>query len=171
MNDRLFCVAMLAAVVAVGDASAQTAAQTQAAIDTSLITQAEATTLAQASIQACNAQGMAVTAQVVDADGHLRVSLSSEHASLAGINSAPQKAAAVMTFHVSTRDLQARVASDPGFAAQYGKDPRYHFSPGALPLYKDGKFVAVLAVGGGRTVDESCALEALKSVPWAKIGK
>jgi uncharacterized protein GlcG (DUF336 family) len=155
---------MLAGALTLGQAHAQA----QATIDPNQITQAEALALAQAAIQACKAQGMSVNVQVADADGHLRVALASENATLAGLNTAPQKLAAVLVFRASTRELQARVASDPGFAGQYGKDPRYHFSPGALPIYKAGKFVAVLAVGGGRTVDESCAIEALKLLPWAK---
>jgi uncharacterized protein GlcG (DUF336 family) len=113
---------------------------------------------------------MSVNVQVADADGHLRVALASDNATLAGLATAPQKIASVLAFHASTRELQARLASDPAFAAQYGKDPRYHFSPGGLPLYKAGRFVAVIAVGGGRTVDESCAIEALKLLPWAKTG-
>jgi uncharacterized protein GlcG (DUF336 family) len=154
----------LAEALAVGSAHAQA----QARIDTNLITQAEALSLAQASIQACKARGMSVNVDVADADGHLRVALASEDATLAGLTTAPQKLASVLAFHASTRDLKDRLASDAGFAAQYGKDPRYHFSPGGLPLYKDGRFVAVLAVGGGRDIDESCALEALKRLPWAK---
>ncbi|MHA4869876.1 GlcG/HbpS family heme-binding protein [Duganella sp. PWIR1] len=157
--------ALLIAALAYGSA----AAQTSASIDTTLITQPEALSLAQAAIQACKAQGMSVNVQVADADGHLRVALASENATLAGLNTAPQKIAGVLAFHVSTRDLQTRVGSDPAFAAQYGKDTRYHFSPGGLPIYKAGKFVAVIAVGGGRTIDESCAIEALKILPWATV--
>lgn len=165
MGTRLLNMLTLAAVVASG----HVAAQVQASIDTSLITQDDALNLAQAAIAACKAQGMSVTVQVADADGNLRVSLASEHASLAGIKSAPQKLAGVLTFHATTRELQARAAGDPAFAAQYGKDPRYHFAPGGLQLYRDGKFVAVLAVGGGRAIDESCALEAVKVLPWVKL--
>jgi uncharacterized protein GlcG (DUF336 family) len=151
--------------LALGFSQAQ--AQGPASIDPGEITQAEALKLAQAAIQACKAQGMSVNVQVADADGHLRVALASENATLAGLNTAPQKLAAVLAFHASTRELQSRVNGDPAFAAQYGKDTRYHFSPGGLPIYKAGKFVAVIAVGGGRTVDESCAIEALKLLPWA----
>jgi uncharacterized protein GlcG (DUF336 family) len=157
--------ALLIAALTCGSA----AAQTSASIDTTLITQPEALSLAQAAIQACKAQGMSVNVQVADADGHLRVALASENATLAGLNTAPQKIAGVLAFHVSTRDLQTRIGSDTAFAAQYGKDPRYHFSPGGLPIYKAGRFVAVIAVGGGRTIDESCAIEALKILPWATV--
>jgi uncharacterized protein GlcG (DUF336 family) len=159
---------LIAAMVADALAFGPAAAQTPASIDTNQITQAEALAIAQAAIQACTAQGMSVNVQVADADGHLRVALASQNATLAGLTTAPQKVASVLAFHASTRDLQARLTNDTGFAAQYGKDPRYHFSPGGLPIYRAGKFVAVIAVGGGRTVDESCAIEALKLLPWAK---
>jgi uncharacterized protein GlcG (DUF336 family) len=158
----------ISATLAGALASGQAAAQASAAIDAGQITQGEALAIAQAAIQACKAQGMSVNVQVADADGHLRVALASENATLAGLTTAPQKIASVLAFRASTRDLQARLGSDPGFAAQYGKDTRYHFSPGGLPIYKAGRFVAVIAVGGGRTIDESCAIEALKLLPWAK---
>jgi uncharacterized protein GlcG (DUF336 family) len=165
MNYRsLFLVALLAGAAVQGGAYAQTSPT----IDPNQITQAEALSIAQAAIGACKSQGMSVNVEVADADGHLRVALASENATLAGIRTAPEKLASVLAFHASTRDLKDRLEKDPGFAAQYGKDPRYHFSPGGLPIYKAGKFVAVIAVGGGRTVDESCAIEALKLLHWAK---
>lgn len=167
MKYRLILVAAISASALMFN---PVAAQTPASIDSNQITQAEALVIAQAAIQACKSQGMSVNVQVADADGHLRVALASENATLAGFATAPQKIASVLAFHASTRDLQGRLTSDPGFAAQYGKDSRYHFSPGGLPIYKAGKFVAVIAVGGGRTVDESCAIEALKLLPWAKTG-
>jgi uncharacterized protein GlcG (DUF336 family) len=168
MNYRLYVLAaMLAEAATLGRATAQT----PATIDPNQLTQAEALSLAQGAIQSCKEQGMSVNVQVADADGHLRVALASENATLAGLNTAPQKLAAVLAFRSSTRALQTRANSDPGFAAQYGKDTRYHFSPGGLPIYKAGKFVAALAVGGGRTVDESCAFEALKLLSWARTSE
>jgi uncharacterized protein GlcG (DUF336 family) len=165
MQYQSLIAAMLAGALAGGSA----AAQVQASVDPNQITQADALALAQAAIQACKSKGMSVNVQIADADGHLRLALASENATLAGLTTAPQKIAAVLAFRTSTRDLQARLASDPGFAEQYGKDKRYHFSPGGLPLYKAGRFVAAFAVGGGRTLDESCAIEALKVLPWASM--
>lgn len=165
MSYPLPVAAIVAGMLAFGPA----AAQAPAAIDPGQITQAEALALAQAAIQACKSQGMSVNVQVADADGHLRVALASENATLAGLTTAPQKIAGVLAFRRSTRELQARLAGDPGFAEQYGKDKRYHFSPGGLPIFKGARFVAAIAVGGGRTIDESCALEALKLLPWATV--
>ena len=161
-------VTLIALCLAEACVPASVASQTQASIDANQITQSEALTLAQGAIEACHLRGMAANVQVADADGHLRVALASENAALAGLTTAPQKIASVLAFHSSTRALQTRLANDPAFAAQYGNDVRYHFSPGGLPLYKAGKFVAVIAVGGGRNIDEDCAIEALKLLPWAK---
>jgi uncharacterized protein GlcG (DUF336 family) len=160
----LLLIALVAETLIFGRASAQT----PPSIDSNKITQAEALSLAQAAIQACKTHGMSPNVQVADADGHLRVALASENATLSGLVSAPQKVASVLAFQTSTRKLQEKASSDPSFAAMYGKDPRYRFSPGGLPIYKDGNFVAVIAVGGGGSFDESCAAAALESLPWAK---
>ncbi|MDB6009254.1 MAG: hypothetical protein JWL65_1504, partial [Gammaproteobacteria bacterium] len=85
-----------------------------------------------------------------------------------GLRSASLKTATVLKFKASTRSLQERLKSDAAFAEEYGKDTRYFYHPGGVAIYRDGKFVAVLAVGGGHDKDESCALEALKLLPWAK---
>src|SRR6059058_5194802 len=105
MNVRaLLIAAVLADALTVGRARAQVSPT----IDSNQITQAEALTLAQAAIQACKSRGMSVNVQVADADGHLRIALASENATLAGLDTAPRKIASVLAFHTSTRALQAR---------------------------------------------------------------
>lgn len=133
-----------------------------------LITREDAAVVAKASIEACERHNERVMALVTDADGHLRAALSSDNATGAGFRSAPLKTATVLAFHASTRDLATRLTKDPAFAAQYGKDPRYFYHAGALPIFRNGKFVAVVAVGGGHDQDEACASEGLKLLPWAK---
>jgi uncharacterized protein GlcG (DUF336 family) len=137
-------------------------------ISADLITRADALKIADASIAACERQGEKVAAMVSDADGFLRAALSSDGSNPIGLRSASLKTATVLKFKASTRSLQERLKSDAAFAEEYGKDTRYFYHPGGLPIYRDGKFVAVLAVGGGHDKDESCALEALKLLPWAK---
>jgi len=137
-------------------------------ISADLITRADALKVADASIAACERQGEKVAAMVSDADGFLRAALSSDGLNPIGLRTASLKTATVLKFKVSTRSLQERLESDAAFAKEYGKDARYFYHPGAVPIYRDGKFVAVLAVGGGHDKDESCALEALKLLPWAK---
>jgi len=132
-----------------------------------LISSVDALLLVTGSVAACAARGEKAAAFVTDTDNHLRAALSSDGMHPIGIASAGRKTATVLAFGASTRVLRERLTTDPAFAAGPGKDPRYYFSPGGLPLYRGGKLVAVLAVGGGHALDEACALDALKAVPWA----
>ena len=137
-------------------------------ISADLITRADALKIADASISSCERQGEKVAATVTDADGYLRAALSSDGANPIGLRTASLKTASVLKFKVSTRALQERLKSDAAFAKEHGKDEQYFYHPGGVPIYRGGKFVAVLAVGGGHDKDESCALEALKLLSWAK---
>ena len=145
------------------------AAPESVTISPNLISRADATQLVNAALDACEARGERVSALVMDAKGYLRAELSDDNSKSVGLTSSAQKAAAVLAFQVSTGDLAARLKSDPQFAAQYGKDPRYHLTPGAFPIYRDGRFVALLAVGGGHTIDADCAQAALKTLRWASL--
>lgn len=144
------------------------AAPAEAHIAADLITRADALKVVDGSLAACERLGETAAAFVTDVDGNLRAALSSDGGNPIGLRTATLKTAAVLQFKSSTRALAERLKSNPAFAAQYGNDPRYFFHPGALPIYRDGKLVAVLAVGGGHDKDESCALEALKLLPWAR---
>jgi uncharacterized protein GlcG (DUF336 family) len=132
-----------------------------------LISRADATQIAQAALRECAARGLPASVIVTDSAGHLRAAFSDDNAKLIGIVSSSTKVNSVVDFKLSTRALQTRAQSDKAFAEKYGKDERYHFSPGGLPIYKNGKFVAIIAVGGARNIDEECALAALKTLSWA----
>jgi len=134
----------------------------EAPVSADLITRANALKLVEASLASCERQGEKIAAIVTDADGHLRAALSSDGTHPIGLRSAALKTATVLQFKASTILLAERLKTDAAFAEKYGKDDRYMFHPGALALYRDGKFV-----GGGHDKDESCALEALKLVPGA----
>lgn len=136
-------------------------------VSPALITQVDAIELATGAVRACAARNERVSVFVTDAEGNLRAALSSDGALASSLVSATRKNAAVLAFKASTRDLQARAETDPAFAAQHGKDERYRFSPGGVPIYRQGKFVAVVAVGGGHAADEDCALDALRALHWA----
>jgi uncharacterized protein GlcG (DUF336 family) len=135
--------------------------------DATLISRAEATMIAQAALENCAARGMPASVIVVDANGYLRAAFSDDNAKFVGLSTSRRKAVSVLTFGVSTHELQDRVQSDQQFAAQYGADERYHFSAGGLPIYRQGKLVAVIAVGGARNVDEDCAYAGLRLLSWA----
>jgi uncharacterized protein GlcG (DUF336 family) len=139
-----------------------------AKISSALIARAEATKLAQDTLSSCEAQKETATVLVIDADGYLRAAMSSDDGTPIGLRSATLKASTVLKFHESTRALGEKIAKDKAFAAQYEKDPAYFYHPGALPLFRAGKFVGVLAAGGGHDKDESCALAALSHVPALK---
>ena len=165
----------MAVLLAAGSA-AEVVAQTASAagpaapaeISAQLIARTDALKIVDASIASCERQGEKVAAMVTDADGYLRAAMSSDGLNPVGLRTANLKTATVLKFKVSTRTLYERLKTDAAFAKEYGKDERYFYHPGAVPIYRDGKFVAVLAVGGGHDKDESCALEALKLLPWAK---
>ena len=167
-RQAILASAALAALLAASPLRAQTAALPvqEVAMSPELITIADATTLAQAALAACRAIGLPTTARVFDAQGFERLMMSDDKAMSVGLDTSAQKAAAVLDFRASTADLTARL-KDPRFAEQYGKDPRYHISPGAFALYRGDAMVGVLAVGCSRNRDADCANVAIKSLPWA----
>lgn len=133
-----------------------------------LMSRSDAMLLVQATLEACDARGEKAAAVISDPDGNMRAALSSEGMVTIGIRSTTRKTASVLKWRLSTHALRDRAAADAAFAAEFGKDERYYFSPGGLPLYRGDQFVGVLAVGGGHQLDEECALDALKSLPWVK---
>lgn len=136
-----------------------------------MITLADATRMAQATMQECAKRGQPTSVLVMDGNGFQRLLMSDDNAKHIGVVHIGFKAAAVLDFKASTAALRARLTSDkPGdkqFAEQYGKDPRYIFDPGALPIYRDGKLVAVIAVGGSGNFNEDCAQAGVKALSWA----
>ncbi len=164
---RSVVVCLVASATLVFSGVATAAEDPKTPMSPDLISRADATLLAEAALEACAARGMPASVLVTDSAGHVRVALSDDHAKLVGMISGRAKVNAVVDFKTSTRELQARVAADKDFAARYGSDERYRFSPGGLPIYRAGKFVAVIAVGGAHSIDEECALAAIRRLTWA----
>lgn len=135
------------------------------------LTRVEAEALVHKALATCEALGEPAVAEVLDADGATRAMLSSDGAHWAGFHSAPEKAAAVLAFHQSTQALSDRLAGDKDFAAKYKDDTRYFFHPGGLPIYRGGKMIGVIAVGGGHDKDEQCALAALTTLEGASAAQ
>jgi len=132
-----------------------------------LITLADATRMAQAALDACARLGQPTSVLVMDAAGFQRVAYSDDNAKQIGVLHTRLKAAAVLEFKVSTQALAARVQTDKQFADQYGKDERYLLQAGGLPVYKSGKLVAVISVGGSGDANEACAQAGVKALSWA----
>lgn len=168
MRNAIF-ISLLFAVGGGAVAQAQTTPR-DGRVAPELITRADALKLAEASLASCERQGETAAVFVTDADGNLRAALSDDGMNSIGLRTARLKTATVLEFKMSTRALEARLKTDPAFAEKFGKDERFFYHPGAVPVFRDGKFVAVLAVGGGHDKDESCALEALKLLAWASTG-
>lgn len=160
-----------AAVLALTLAGAASAEAPDAPMPASLITRHDALQLATAAVESCAGRGEHAVARILDAQGHLRALLSDDSAPAIGLVSSAGKAQAVLDFHASTAELAERLKTDPAFAAGPGKDERYFLHPGALPIYRNGEFVAVIAVGGGHAIDEDCAKDALKTLAWARSTK
>lgn len=133
-----------------------------------LISLADATVMAQAALKACADGGLPTTVVIADANGFQRVALSDDNAKLIGVLHTRLKAAVVVDFKASSTELAQRLQSDAAFAEQYGKDSRYLFQPGGLPIYRDGKFVAVISVGGSGNINEECAYAGARAVSWAR---
>lgn len=153
--------ALVIGVLTASSAMAQAPAEAPKMISSKLIARAQATAMVQDTITACAARKETVAVYVTDADGYMRAAMSSDDSSPIGLQSVTRKTAAVLEFKQPTRALAARLESDPAFRDGAGKDPRYFFHPGAVPLYRGGAFVGVLAAGGGHDKDEACVLEAL----------
>jgi uncharacterized protein GlcG (DUF336 family) len=169
MKSRTFVsgAAIVAFLVTAAGSAANLEENPATPLSAELISRAEATQIAVAALKECAARGQPASVIVADSAGHMRAAFSDDNAKVIGIGSSATKMNSVVDFKMSTRALQARAESDKEFADKYGKDERYHFSPGGLPIYKDGRFVAVIAVGGARNIDEECALAALKTLSWA----
>ncbi len=131
------------------------------------ITLADATRMAQAAAADCAKRGQPTSVLVVDATGFQRIALSDDNAKFIGIAHNLRKANTALTFKQSTQVLQARAETDKQFAEQYGKDERYMLQGGALPIYKDGKLVAAISVGGSGNFNDACALAGVKVLGWA----
>jgi uncharacterized protein GlcG (DUF336 family) len=161
----LAAIALTASLPAFGAEPA--AGSPQSLASPGLITRLEASRIAQAALEDCAKRGQPASVVVVDATGFQRAAFSDDNAKLIGVVHSGRKAAAVLAFKASTQALQTRAETDKPFAEQYGKDERYLLQAGGLPIYKGGKLVAAIAVGGAGNVNEECAYAGLKALGWA----
>lgn len=121
--------------------------------------------IADAALAACAKRGHPITVLVLDQAGNTRILMTADNARKSGLDTASHKAAAVLAFGVSSKDLAVRVETDPAFSAKYGNDSRYNFHDGAIPLYIRSQMIGVLALGGAHGVDDQCAHDALAATP------
>jgi uncharacterized protein GlcG (DUF336 family) len=126
-------------------------------INPDLLSRGDVAAMVKSASDRCEALGQSATVSVVDAEGCLRATVTSDSAKIVAIETLMTKIAGVLAFRVSSRDLQAPAADDPLFNAQFGKDARFLFYPGALPLFRHGQLIGAIAVGGAHDNDELCA--------------
>src|SRR5689334_9132602 len=132
-----------------------------------LISLSDAMKMAQAAMQECAKRNQPTTVVIEDSNGFQRVALSDDKAKLIGVVHTRRKAATVLQFKESSEVTQKRAETDKAFADQYGKDERYLLQGGGLPIYRDGKLVAVISVGGSGNENDACAQAGVKAVSWA----
>lgn len=129
------------------------------------LTRVEVEALARAALNHCEGLGSPVTVSIMDVDGSLRLTQTSDRAKIVGIDTAPRKNVAVLAFGKSSAELQQRLNTDLQFAELFSKDERFLFYPGGLPIYRGKVLVGAIAAGGGRANDEACARAGLLAVP------
>jgi uncharacterized protein GlcG (DUF336 family) len=159
--------ALFASFAAFGEEATENKPMSLASADR--ITLKDATRMAMAAAEDCAKRGQPTSVIVVDATGFQRIAVSDDNAKFIGVAHNLRKAATVLAFKTSTQVLQARAESDKQFAEQYGKDERYMFQGGGLPIYKDGKLVAAISVGGSGNFNDACAQAGVKVLSWATI--
>lgn len=140
-------------------------------ISAKLISRKDALQLAVTAVDSCASRGEHAAAQIFDAKGYLRAAVSDDGTPPRGLTTSLGKAHAVLDFRASSAELTERLKTDKEFAAKVDKNERYFFHDGALPIYRQGEFVAVIAVGGAHNIDEACARDALKTLDWARSEK
>jgi glc operon protein GlcG len=108
---------------------------------------------------------------IVDANGDLVYFERMDGASAGAVTSAVAKARAVILFGVPTRVLQESVAAGKPVSASITAPPRVGAQEilliqGGLPVMKDGKLIAAIAVGGAKTspTDEKFAQAGIDAV-------
>jgi uncharacterized protein GlcG (DUF336 family) len=112
---------------------------------------------AQAAIDYCTSQGVAVGVAVVDAAGVLRVGLSADGATPPGrLFGAIPKALTAVEFKVPSSEAQKMVRADPSLAARVR--PNMMVNPGAVPLMAGDRLLGAIATSGtGAQQEEACA--------------
>ena len=125
-----------------------------------------AISLSRAAIDACAADGLAVSASVVDAHGVVLVVLRNEASPKPPV-AASRKAATAVLFDAPGLQLEAKEKADPAFAARIAADPDHlNAHGGSLPLHADGVLVGGLAVADtSHEAADRCARAALAGFP------
>lgn len=153
---RLLTATLLTAAVATGAAHAQ-AVRTEKNMSLEL-----AMRLAAASVAACQANGHAVTATVVDRAGNVRVVQRADNAGPHTLGASLQKAFTSASARNTTLAMMDASQKNPA-AANLVHIPGYLLLGGGVPVRAGNEVIGAIGVGGapGGHLDEQCAVAAL----------
>jgi uncharacterized protein GlcG (DUF336 family) len=123
---------------------------------------ATAQRIAQVALDACAAQGYAVTAAVVGRDSMLVALLRDETALPASVDSATGKARASAGFRQPSGNLGTAAKDNPGLLQM----PGFVVLRGGLPIRSGEEVIGAIGVGGapGGDIDEGCAQAGIDAV-------
>ncbi|GJL80433.1 MAG: hypothetical protein DHS20C01_00670 [marine bacterium B5-7] len=121
-----------------------------------------ATRAAQASIEACRAEGLNIAVTVIDRGGHVQVALRDTLAMPITAPISEQKAYAALNFNSPTSGLEGRFTSP--FSP--GKLPGLIMSAGGLPIAAASTILGGIGVSGAPSglTDEACAQAGLDAI-------
>ncbi len=121
-----------------------------------------AVTAAQATIEACRAEGVSIAVSIVDRGGHVQVALRDTLAMPITIPISQQKAYAALNFNAATSELEGRFESP--FSP--GKLEGLILSAGGLPITAASTILGGIGVSGAPSgvTDEQCAQAGLDAI-------
>ena len=122
-----------------------------------------ATRLAAATVAACQANGHAVTATVVDRAGNVRVVQRADNAGPHTLGASAQKAFTSASARNTTLAMMEASQKNPA-AANLVHIPGYLLLGGGVPVRSGNEVIGAIGVGGapGGHLDEQCAVAALE---------
>jgi uncharacterized protein GlcG (DUF336 family) len=124
-----------------------------------------ASQIAAATVAACQANGYAVSAAVVDRGGSLRVLMRADNAGPHTLASSEQKAFTSASAKANTLAMMEAAQKNPG-AANLVHIPGFLLLGGGVPVRVGNEVIGAVGVGGAPAgqLDEQCALAALDKV-------
>lgn len=157
--NKVSRIAVLCLVVAAPLAHAQ-AVRTERNMSLELATQ-----LASASVAACQANGYAVAATVVDRSGTVRAVHRADNAGPHTLEASRQKAFTSASAKNATQAIMETAQKNPG-AANLVNIPGFLLLGGGVPVKVGNEVIGAVGVGGapGGHLDEQCVLAALETV-------
>ncbi|GJF32800.1 heme-binding protein [Kitasatospora sp. NBC_01539] len=116
----------------------------------STLTTADADRLVAAAHRAAAAQGVRISATVLDAGGHLLAFRRDDRAVLIAGETSTRKAYTALQLDTPTADLaEAVLPGGPFHTLPTALDRPLLFIAGGIPLHRDGRLVGALGIGGG----------------------